>query len=78
MFKTICDMVLIQVAYGLAFSVLLYRSFISTIPRDLDEAAQIDGGKSVTDFPEGDSAPVETGNGDAGHGAVDCDFQRLH
>lgn len=43
LFKTIWGMVLIQVAYGLPFSVLLYRSFIATIPRDLDEAARIDG-----------------------------------
>ncbi|MDP3197309.1 carbohydrate ABC transporter permease [Tabrizicola sp.] len=46
LFKTIHGMILIQVAYGLAFSVLLYRSFIGTIPRDLDEAAIIDGAKS--------------------------------
>jgi raffinose/stachyose/melibiose transport system permease protein len=45
LFKTIHGMILIQVAYGLAFSVLLYRGFISTIPRDLDEAAIIDGAK---------------------------------
>lgn len=45
LFKTLHGMVLIQVAYGLAFSVLLYRSFIATIPRDLDEAAIIDGAK---------------------------------
>lgn len=45
LFKTIHGMVLIQVAYGLAFSVLLFRSFIATIPKDLDEAAIIDGAK---------------------------------
>jgi len=45
LFKTVHGMVLIQVAYGLAFSVLLYRSFIATIPRDLDEAAIIDGAR---------------------------------
>jgi raffinose/stachyose/melibiose transport system permease protein len=45
LFKTIHGMILIQVAYGLAFSVLLYRSFIGTIPRDLDEAAIIDGAR---------------------------------
>ena len=39
LFKTLHGMVLIQVAYGLAFTVLLYRSFVATIPRDLDEAA---------------------------------------
>ena len=45
LFKTIHGMVLIQFAYGLAFSVLLYRSFIATIPVDLDEAARIDGAR---------------------------------
>jgi raffinose/stachyose/melibiose transport system permease protein len=50
LFKTLHGMVLIQVAYGLAFSVLLYRSFIASIPRDLDEAAIIDGAKPWTIF----------------------------
>lgn len=45
LFKTINGMILIQVAYGLGFSVLLYRNFIATIPRELDEAAIIDGAK---------------------------------
>lgn len=45
LFKTIHGMIFIQVAYGLAFTVLLYRSFIGTIPRDLDEAAIIDGAR---------------------------------
>ncbi|AJD45486.1 carbohydrate ABC transporter permease [Rhizobium sp. SEMIA 4085] len=45
LFKTITGMILIQVAYNLSFSILLYRAFISTIPRDLDEAALIDGAK---------------------------------
>ncbi len=45
LFKTRTGMVLIQIAYGLAFAVLLFRSFIATIPRDLDEAAIIDGAK---------------------------------
>ncbi|QFS83574.1 Trehalose transport system permease protein SugB [Roseivivax sp. THAF40] len=45
LFKTLHGMILIQVAYGLGFTVLLYRAFISTIPRDLDEAALIDGAK---------------------------------
>jgi raffinose/stachyose/melibiose transport system permease protein len=45
LFKTRTGMVLIQVAYGLGFAVLLFRNFIGTIPRDLDEAAIIDGAK---------------------------------
>ena len=50
LFKTIHGMILIQVAYGLAFSVLLYRSFIGTIPKALDEAAIIDGAKPLQVF----------------------------
>jgi raffinose/stachyose/melibiose transport system permease protein len=45
LFKTISGMILIQVAYGLSFSVLLYRAFIASIPRELDEAAVIEGAK---------------------------------
>lgn len=45
LFKTLHGMIFIQFAYGLSFTVLLYRAFIATIPRDLDEAALIDGAK---------------------------------
>lgn len=45
LFKTLNGMILIQVAYGMGFTVLLYRNFIGTIPRELDEAAIIDGAK---------------------------------
>jgi raffinose/stachyose/melibiose transport system permease protein len=31
------------VAFGISFCILLFRAFISTIPRDIDEAATIDG-----------------------------------
>lgn len=50
LFKTLHGMIFIQVAYGLSFSILLYRSFIGTIPRDLDEAAIIDGAKPLQVF----------------------------
>lgn len=50
LFKTIHGMILIQCAYGLAFSILLFRQFIGTIPRDLDEAARIDGAKPLQIF----------------------------
>ena len=43
LFKTLHGLILIEVAYGLSFSVLLFRAFIATIPRELDEAAIIDG-----------------------------------
>jgi raffinose/stachyose/melibiose transport system permease protein len=50
LFKTIHGMILIQVAYGLSFSILLYRAFIAGIPRELDEAAIIDGAKPLQVF----------------------------
>lgn len=43
LFKTLHGLILIEVAYGLAFSVLLFRAFVATIPRELDEAAIMDG-----------------------------------
>ncbi len=45
LFKTMSGMVLIQIAYNMSFSILMYRAFVATIPRDLDEAAIIDGAK---------------------------------
>lgn len=50
LFKTIHGMILIQVAYGLSFCILLFRAFIATIPRELDEAAIIDGAKPLQIF----------------------------
>lgn len=43
LFKTLPGMILIEVAYGLSFSILLFRAFVSTIPKELDEAAIMDG-----------------------------------
>jgi raffinose/stachyose/melibiose transport system permease protein len=43
LFKTMHGMILIEVAYGLSFTILLFRAFVSTIPRELDEAAIMDG-----------------------------------
>jgi raffinose/stachyose/melibiose transport system permease protein len=42
-FKTMPGMILIEVTFGLSFSILLFRSFVSSIPRELDEAAIVDG-----------------------------------
>lgn len=42
-YKTMHGMVMIQVAYGLAFAVLIFKNFIGTIPKEIDEAAIIDG-----------------------------------
>ncbi|MET3898472.1 raffinose/stachyose/melibiose transport system permease protein [Devosia sp. UYZn731] len=50
LFGKLHGLVLIEVAYGLSFSILLYRAFISTIPRELDEAAIIDGARPLDVF----------------------------
>ncbi|MCR6634476.1 carbohydrate ABC transporter permease [Devosia sp.] len=50
LFGTLHGMILIQVAYNLPFSIILYRAFIVTIPRELDEAAVIDGARPLDVF----------------------------
>ena len=42
-YGSFAGMVLIEVAFNASFTVLIFRSFISTIPKELDEAAIIDG-----------------------------------
>ncbi len=42
-FKTLPGLVLIEVAFGLSFTVVMFRAFIASIPKELDEAAIIDG-----------------------------------
>jgi len=43
LFKTLPGLIMIEVAFGLAFTVLIMRAFIATIPREIDEAAIVDG-----------------------------------
>ena len=50
LFKTISGLILIEVAYGLSFSILLFRAFVATIPKELDEAAIIEGAGPVALF----------------------------
>ncbi|HZA32659.1 MAG TPA: carbohydrate ABC transporter permease [Propionibacteriaceae bacterium] len=50
LFKTMPGLILIEIAYGLPFCILLFRAFVATIPRELDEAAVVDGAGSVQIF----------------------------
>lgn len=50
LFATLHGMVLIEVAYNLSFCIILYRAFVATIPRELDEAAIIDGARPMDVF----------------------------
>jgi raffinose/stachyose/melibiose transport system permease protein len=50
LFKTMPGLIFIEIAYGLPFCVLLFRAFITTVPRELDEAAVVDGAGPVQVF----------------------------
>jgi raffinose/stachyose/melibiose transport system permease protein len=50
LFKTLPGLILIEVAFGLSFCILLFRAFVATIPRALDEAAIIDGASPLRLF----------------------------
>jgi raffinose/stachyose/melibiose transport system permease protein len=50
LFKTLPGLILVESALGLAFCILLFRAFIGSIPRDLDEAAMIDGASPLRIF----------------------------
>lgn len=43
LFKTLPGLILIELAFGLSFTVLTIRAFIATIPKEIDEAAIVDG-----------------------------------
>ncbi|WP_328292083.1 carbohydrate ABC transporter permease [Kineococcus sp. NBC_00420] len=36
-------LIFVEIAYGLSFTILLFRAFLGTVPRELDEAAILDG-----------------------------------
>jgi raffinose/stachyose/melibiose transport system permease protein len=50
LFRTMPGLILVEVAFGLSFCILLFRAFISSIPKELDEAAIIDGAGSTRLF----------------------------
>ena len=43
-------LIFIEIAFGLPFCILLFRAFISTVPRELDEAAIVDGASPLQVF----------------------------
>lgn len=50
LYKTIPGLVLVNVASALPFAILLLRAFMGTIPREIDEAAIIDGASPTRVF----------------------------
>jgi len=43
LFKTLQGLIFIEVAYSAAFAILIYKGFIASIPKEIDEAAAMDG-----------------------------------
>ena len=50
LFKTMPGLILVEIAYALSFCVLLFQAFIAGIPKELDEAAIIDGAGPLSLF----------------------------
>ena len=50
LFGTMQGMILIETTFGLSFCILLFRAFVGSIPRELDEAAVLDGAGPVRLF----------------------------
>ncbi|MFC0215163.1 carbohydrate ABC transporter permease [Paenibacillus chartarius] len=50
LFKTMTGLVMVEVALGLPFCILLYRGFMASIPKEVDEAAIVDGAGGLTLF----------------------------
>ena len=50
LYKTILGLTFVEVAFGLPFATLVFRAFIGSIPRELDEAAIVDGASPLRVF----------------------------
>ncbi len=76
-FKTLVGLIAVHVAFGLSFCILLFRAFVATIPRELDEAAIIDGAGSVEAVLPRDLPAAEIGHHDGDRGAGRDRVQRV-
>ena len=77
LFKTLVGLIAVHVAFGLSFCILLFRAFVATIPRELDEAAIIDGAGSVEAVLPRDLPAAEVGDRHRDRGAGRVRVQRL-
>ena len=49
-YKTLFGLIMVEVAFTMPFATLIFRAFMANIPRELDEAAIIDGASPVQVF----------------------------
>jgi raffinose/stachyose/melibiose transport system permease protein len=50
LYKTLIGLIMIEVAYTLPFATLVFRTFMASIPREIDEAAIMDGASPLQVF----------------------------
>ncbi|MCB9421737.1 MAG: carbohydrate ABC transporter permease [Ardenticatenaceae bacterium] len=50
LYKTLFGMIMVDVAYTMPFAILIFRTFMNNIPRELDESAIIDGASPMRVF----------------------------
>jgi raffinose/stachyose/melibiose transport system permease protein len=50
LYRTMIGLIMVEVAFTLPFATLVFRSFMGTIPREIDEAAIIDGASPLQLF----------------------------
>ena len=50
LYKTLIGMILVNVALGMAFATLILRAFVASIPKEIDEAAIMDGASPLRVF----------------------------
>jgi raffinose/stachyose/melibiose transport system permease protein len=50
LYKSLFGMIMVDVAYNMPFAILVFRAFMGSIPRELDEAAIIDGASPLRVF----------------------------
>lgn len=49
-YKTLFGLIMVEVAFTMPFAILIFRAFMSSIPRELDEAAIMDGASPLRVF----------------------------
>ncbi len=50
LYKTLLGLILVEVAYTMPFAILIFRAFMVSIPRDIDEATIMDGASPLRVF----------------------------
>ena len=50
LYKTLLGLIMVEVAFTMPFATLIFRAFMANIPRELDEAAIMDGASSLRVF----------------------------